>query len=397
MPKRPSSVIITPDNKTILCADKFGDIYSLPLLGQTYEPPQGINETTNKAESAPKAFVPSATVLTVHSKRNRDALKQQQNLTQKKPEKCSLAFDHQLLLGHVSLLTDVTCASSKTQSAKVRNYILTSDRDEHIRVSRGIPQAHIIEGYCLGHTQFVSKLCTISSYPQLLISGGGDDFLLLWEWLPGQIMQNIDLKGPVETFKKEFASQRGLQILYQRERNADEAEGDDTLKIAVSNIHYLSIPGEGETDRHTEIIVTLEGIPALFMFFFNSKDELEFREAYPTEGNVLDLTILHDRGSIIYSMDNIHKPFSTTEEEYEGADPRPLVSAIHFLRGSQRWEEDINLPDELLETMERCAKRRPLVPQKNVAKGKSLKELLYGLEGLRKREMGGDTEVEEGA
>ncbi|KAG9924666.1 hypothetical protein KCU98_g21591, partial [Aureobasidium melanogenum] len=32
MPKRPCAVLVTPDNKTILCGDKFGDVYSLPLF-----------------------------------------------------------------------------------------------------------------------------------------------------------------------------------------------------------------------------------------------------------------------------------------------------------------------------------------------------------------------------
>ena len=35
MPKRPCAVALTPDESTLLCADKFGDIYSLPLMGQT--------------------------------------------------------------------------------------------------------------------------------------------------------------------------------------------------------------------------------------------------------------------------------------------------------------------------------------------------------------------------
>lgn len=54
-------------------------------------------------------------------------------------------FEHKLLLGHVSMLTDIALVVLNG-----RNYIITADRDEHIRISRGIPQSHIIEGFCLG-------------------------------------------------------------------------------------------------------------------------------------------------------------------------------------------------------------------------------------------------------
>lgn len=68
-------------------------------------------------------------------------------------------------------------------SKTTREYIITADRDEHIRVSRGIPQAHVIEGYCLGHEEFVSRLCVApGGREDILISGGGDDYLLVWDW-----------------------------------------------------------------------------------------------------------------------------------------------------------------------------------------------------------------------
>jgi len=52
-----------------------------------------------------------------------------------------------LLLGHASLLT----AMALTQD---ENYIITADRDEHIRVSH-YPDGHSIERFCLGHTKCV--------------------------------------------------------------------------------------------------------------------------------------------------------------------------------------------------------------------------------------------------
>jgi tRNA (guanine-N(7)-)-methyltransferase subunit TRM82 len=132
-----------------------------------------------------------------------------------------------LLLGHVSMLTDLILAAAEAPaptpasapasasapapasapnpsasvnaspdpSAKtLREHIITCDRDEHIRVSRGIPQTHVIERYCLGHTEFVSRLFVPPGRPELLLSGGGDDYIYIWNWQSGVLRHRLDLR-----------------------------------------------------------------------------------------------------------------------------------------------------------------------------------------------------------
>ena len=198
MPKRPSALTLNPDGQTLLCGDKFGDAYSLPLIPGDY---------VKRAEVQHyKPLGPAATSLTVHTKRNLVSLEQQrQQLSAEKKaaagEKEALNFEHQLIIGHVSVLLDLISASVSGESpdSRAQSYILTADRDEHIRVSRGLPQAHVIEQYCLGHTSFVSKLCIPSWAPKVLVSGGGDGYLIVWNWTEGQLMQKISLDEAVQT------------------------------------------------------------------------------------------------------------------------------------------------------------------------------------------------------
>src|SRR5271169_2741062 len=158
MPKRPCAIALTADDSTIICADKFGDVYSIPLMfSDSSASSEGLEESTKTTDlltKPSKPFVPAANDLTVHSVRNRRALQNQMKQKHNNSEKSELQFERKLLLGHVSMLTDIALIERNGQ-----NYIITADRDEHIRISRGVPQAHIIERYCLGHRDFVSRLC----------------------------------------------------------------------------------------------------------------------------------------------------------------------------------------------------------------------------------------------
>ena len=127
-------------------------------------------------------------------KRNRKALEQQ--MKQKRtaePKAPVMDFEHDLLLGHVSMLTDVIMAEISHSDGN-RRYVFTADRDEHIRLSRGPPQCYVIEAFLLGHDELVNKLLIPSWDTKILISGGGDDYLLVWNWLENKILQKIEIK-----------------------------------------------------------------------------------------------------------------------------------------------------------------------------------------------------------
>lgn len=226
MARRPSSITLNGDETTILVADKFGDVYSVPLIHSQEEDLAFAAESKDE-----KKFTPSATLLTVHSGRNRKTLEEQLKQAEKGPRqvKETPKFKHELLLGHVSMLTDIASATIGS-----RSYILTADRDEHIRVSRGIPQAHIIEGFCQGHEEFISRLCFTKA--RHLVSGGGDPYLCVWDWLFYRLVEKIPLRDPL---LEHYKSQPELSSLLS---------GDENFKIAVSGI--WSVPNSEPEVRH---------------------------------------------------------------------------------------------------------------------------------------------------
>lgn len=200
MPKRPCSIVLTPDSEDILVADKFGDIFSLPLIPAEQPTAADASPGASSAASPPppatSTFTPQASELTVHTKRNRQALLDQViSRTNPKaqrgtPRKVDEGFERHLLLGHVSLLTAVALGFD----GQGRRYIITADRDEHVRVSRGTQeQAHVIESFCLGHEEFVSRLCVPEGMGDLLVSAGGDPELLVWKWKEGRLVAKAGL------------------------------------------------------------------------------------------------------------------------------------------------------------------------------------------------------------
>lgn len=275
MPKRPCAILITPANQ-ILCGDKFGDVYSLPLVPAELATTAGAESVRDTTETV---FKPAATNLTVHTGRNRKALEAQLKQKALAKVKEPLKFEHKLLLGHVSMLTDVVFTKRSIEN-KQRSYIITADRDEHIRVSRGPPQAYIIEGYCLSHTEFIRKLCLIP-HTDLLVSGGGDDWLGVWDWPSFTLKSKLDLKKAVQSMSSDVVE-------------------DST--IAVSGIWVARISNEQDPELQQAIVVACEGVPAIFVLgLSNFHSEGAAFNAHRLSANPVD--IVNKGKSIIVSLD----------------------------------------------------------------------------------------------
>ncbi|KAF2806880.1 tRNA methyltransferas-like protein [Mytilinidion resinicola] len=375
MPKRPCAVTMIENDATILCADKFGDVYALPLLPSPTDADDIAVAAQEKETSA--SFVPTATPLTVHSGRNRKALEDQLKQKLQPKTKEPLKFKHDLLLGHVSMLTEILYAEVEGEKtgAKPRTYIFTADRDEHIRISRGPPQSHIIEGFCQGHREFVSKLCLSRSGD--LISGGGDDDLIVWDWLSCRVLERISIKQPVLDFLKAHPQHAG---------SPQESEGD--LRVAVSGIWAAP-----STFSRDSVLVTCEGVPALFHFIIDGRKKVSsLQQTLPLTGNPLDLTLLESgpiTEFIVVSIDQTRAPGSATMLRQK--DDVPSRMQAFSLGSSGGW----NLTSMLDVTLERLnsqaqadallGREAEVVNPETPGKQSPVQDILYGIENLRKR------------
>ncbi|KAF2201772.1 tRNA methyltransferas-like protein [Delitschia confertaspora ATCC 74209] len=366
MPRRPSAITLTSDDSTILVADKFGDVYALPLLPSPGEERNAIPTAEPSEAVTEKKFTPAASVLTVHSGRNRKVLEEQMKQAASLPPKPkeTMKFKHDLLLGHVSMLTDViyTTVESPVEGGKPRGYILTSDRDEHIRLSRGPPQAHIIEGFCHGHEQFVSRLCLTKS--GLLVSGGGDTDLFVWDWLNSRFLETLSIRDPVFDFLKTNKFESNLPD--------DKAH----FNIAVSGIWNLP----NKDSEFDEILVACEGIPALFHFkVTGGKAASSLSHVIAVNANALGVAFIQPRESalqMIVSVDNVHKPASTTELRDE-----EHASRLQYFSYSQAggWSSQAGYHKQESDSE---------VGMEGARKGgdeKAARDILYNVEVLRKR------------
>ncbi|XP_017888258.1 tRNA (guanine-N(7)-)-methyltransferase non-catalytic subunit WDR4 [Ceratina calcarata] len=96
-----------------------------------------------------------------------------------------------LLLGHLSMILDVLVT-------KDQEYIITTDRDEKIRVSM-FPNSYNIVSYCLGHKKFVTNVVELPHDKSVLMSCGGDGVFILWDYRVGKELLCIDFHDKIPT------------------------------------------------------------------------------------------------------------------------------------------------------------------------------------------------------
>lgn len=331
LPKKPTCINFA-DNKVILVADKFGDIFRYQLHPSS-------NESSNGYTG--------------------DALSSHENPS-----------GGELILGHASLLT----ASLVTADGQ---YIVTADRDEHIRVS-WYPQGYTIESYCLGHQKYVSAIHIPSFSPGTLISGGGDSVLKIWDWMSGKLLRDIDVFSAVQPFiavkapkkKREWKGEdedieptegkrgrRKNKGKRKKKRSADDGDVEESQDSAVPE----GRPGEASTEDSEvvfvvhrvasipslapRIVFSVVGATAIFWFSMDDNYETCIRHE-PFYKPIIDFT-LEDDGSVWVLLDadrpsqgsrsrkgegddsNLVEVLRRTPDNFTASHPSPLALALN--------------------------------------------------------------------
>ncbi|KAF5830070.1 hypothetical protein DUNSADRAFT_15070 [Dunaliella salina] len=169
MHKKLSAVAFSRDGKHALFADKFGDV--------------GVAACGSPAQQQPPSEEP------------------------------------ELLLGHLcSIVTSITVSPDN-------RFVVTTDKDGRVRVSM-LPAAPLkgsyeIQTYCLGHDSFVATSTFVNGPEQqgpLLVTGGGDGTVHLWDPVDGKLLDTFVAAHPVGPMTDPQQQQ-------QQQQQHTEAEG----------------------------------------------------------------------------------------------------------------------------------------------------------------------------
>lgn len=199
----------------------------------------------------------------------------------------------ELLLGHLSMLLDVVLSSCQ-------KYLLSSDRDEKIRVSH-YPNCYNIESYCLGHSEFVSSLCIMDD--RYLVSGSGDGTLRAWDFI------------------------NGLEIAM---RNCIE-----DLSVEKAPIRFVT---RFSSDH---IIVAFFGLKSLFMYHF-ANDYIVLKAQLDIESEPLDIAVFNDGLFVTTSETRVSLSLKYIDGGFEKVDSKLANALNQDIAFCQAFQTTIN-------------------------------------------------------
>ncbi|CCO30832.1 tRNA (guanine-N(7)-)-methyltransferase subunit TRM82 AltName: Full=Transfer RNA methyltransferase 82 [Rhizoctonia solani AG-1 IB] len=260
IPKRANVLKLSQDGQTILVADKFGDIFSYPLV-----PPE-------PAQQPQPAEIPGSKSVAVAMHDNPHGT---------------------LILGHASIITDFVLTHGEKQ-------VISADRDEHVRVS-WYPEGWDVDRYCLGHRKFVSALEIPLCAPSILISGGGDPELYVWEYKVGKNIARIPVWDYVRPFIKVKNGRRRPekpQGKKNKKKAVEEGVAEDVEMIPESGEEVLVVSKISTVQLGEENVVVFSAVGSSALFYFTWPSSLDFGAVqvghFDLTNPVTDFTVAHN-------------------------------------------------------------------------------------------------------
>lgn len=243
-PKRPNAITTSNDDTEIIMGDKFGDVYTFKIEDPDIK--------TFSGESDP-------------------------------------------LLGHVSMLTGVALAKNELD----QDVIITTDRDEHIRVSQ-YPKASIIDKFLFGHEAFISSILIPNFDKSLLISGGGDNFINLWNWYKGGQLDRFNLDELIQPYLSE------LHMAPSKFQN----EAGDLKEYCVAKIVELT--------QINSVAVLIEATTVVIILKITEDFKLELDQVIDLGSPISDISASNFK--LVVSLDNEDQLIKVIDIENKSVD-----------------------------------------------------------------------------
>lgn len=203
----------------------------------------------------------------------------------------------QCLLGHLSMLLDL-------KLSKCGKFILSSDRDEKIRVSH-YPNAYNIHNFCLGHEDFVTSIELLTD--KYLISGSGDGTIRIWDFLNGtQLAQAL------------CAQDAGLEPL-----KVDDTEQNDTKIKRMPWPAILALRLHHGEDKAL-IAASLEAFNGVLIYASTLEKMLQFCKKISLDGPIWDFCFIQDDHRLVVAQAVQDTYLSLLDVDNESKEVRPV-------------------------------------------------------------------------
>lgn len=216
----------------------------------------------------------------------------------------------QPILGHVSMLTDVIIGKINN-----KEFIITTDRDEHIRISN-YPKSYVIKNFLFGHDEFISQLYIPEYNPNILISGGGDNFLNVWKWYEGELIGTIQLEDLLQEYLI-----KELHLPPVRFRHDDSPK-----EISISRIVTL----KNESDHL--LLVLAENTPCILVFSINDGDfaKIDYKQTILTNASIVDITLADKTIVASLESEDSLKFFNLQDGNFKEVEASKISDSIPF-------------------------------------------------------------------
>lgn len=133
-------------------------------------------------------------------------------------------------------------------------------------------------------------------------------------------------------------------------------------------------------------------MPKLFPFSFSPDGKIVAQNPVHLSGNALGVTSIDNKGNIVVSVDNVHKPGSTTEQRKPSDAPQQLIQVFSIMweKETFHWKEvDSDMAKEISNhgTFQLATSENEKEAKRNA---QAIASSLYGVGNLRKWVKEGD-------